>query len=255
MTRDKDLKRLVRSRMRKTGESYTAARAQVAKKRVVRRTISATDVVGAAAPAAGSASLPVPAPGGPARAPSPDEYAAIAGMSDAAVKAKTGCTWEKWVRSLDHHGADELSHREIAKMVRERWKVGPWWAQTVAVGYERIKGLRDRGQQRDGTHQMSKSRTFAVPVNELFAAWSDARVRRRWLDGEQSTVRSSTPPKYMRLVLGDGVSVAVVFTQKGGSKSIVAVEQVKLPDRATAERLRDDWRKRLDALGKVLAKT
>jgi len=176
-------------------------------------------------------------------------------MSDAAVKARTGCTWEKWVKSLDHHGADRLSHREIAKMVHETWKVGPWWSQMVTVGYERIKGLRDRGQQRDGTHQMSKSRTFAVPVDELFAAWSDAKVRRRWLDGARSTVRSSTPPKYMRLVLEDGASVAVVFTPKGRSKSIVAVEQSKLPDRETAERLRADWGKRLDALGKALAKT
>jgi hypothetical protein len=31
MTRDKDLKRIVRARMKKTGESYTAARAHVTK--------------------------------------------------------------------------------------------------------------------------------------------------------------------------------------------------------------------------------
>ena len=32
MPRDKDLKRLVRTRMKKTGEAYTAARAQILKK-------------------------------------------------------------------------------------------------------------------------------------------------------------------------------------------------------------------------------
>ena len=32
MPRDKDLKRLVRARMKKTGEAYTAARAQVLRK-------------------------------------------------------------------------------------------------------------------------------------------------------------------------------------------------------------------------------
>ena len=32
MPRDKDLKRLVRARMTKTGESYTAARAQITRK-------------------------------------------------------------------------------------------------------------------------------------------------------------------------------------------------------------------------------
>ena len=32
MTQNKDLKRLVRARMKKTGEAYTAARAQIMKK-------------------------------------------------------------------------------------------------------------------------------------------------------------------------------------------------------------------------------
>ena len=44
-----------------------------------------------------------------------------------------------------------MSHTEIAAMVNKTWKVDGWWSQTVTVGYERIKGLRARGQRRDGT--------------------------------------------------------------------------------------------------------
>ncbi len=67
MPRDKDLKRLVRARMTKTGESYTAARAQVTRK---------------AKPAQPTVPPPVvePAP----------NFAELAGMSDEAVKEKTG---------------------------------------------------------------------------------------------------------------------------------------------------------------------
>jgi hypothetical protein len=77
MTTQKDLKRVVRARMQKTGESYTAARAQVIKK-----------------PKLESDKLPA------------GDYARIAGMSDAVLKEKTGCTWEKWVYALDRRGAD-----------------------------------------------------------------------------------------------------------------------------------------------------
>jgi hypothetical protein len=164
MPRQKDLKRLVRARMKKTGEAYTTARAQIIKKP---RTNPSRDG-GVAAAVAKSLS-----------APNPKEFATIAGMSDEKVKGKTGCTWERWVRALDKHGAEQMSHREIAALVREKYKTDSWWSQTVAVGYERIKGLRARGQQRNGTFQISKSRTYNVPVATLFEAWTDARVRQR----------------------------------------------------------------------------
>ncbi len=64
MPRQKDLKRIVRSRMQKTGESYTAARLQVLKKK------------------------------------EPD-YAELAGMSEAAISKATGRTWAEWVKTLD----------------------------------------------------------------------------------------------------------------------------------------------------------
>ena len=51
----------------------------------------------------------------------------------------------------------------------EKYKVPGWWAQTVTVGYERIKGLRAVGQRRDGTFEANKSRTFAVPLARLYA--------------------------------------------------------------------------------------
>ncbi|HSQ02406.1 MAG TPA: hypothetical protein VLN59_00135, partial [Burkholderiales bacterium] len=128
-----------------------------------------------------------------------------------------------------------------------------WWTQTVTVGYERIKGLRARGQQRNSTYEMTKSRTFNVPVATLFDAWADASVRHRWLNGASVKVRTATAPKSMRLDWNDDGIAAVGFTAKGKSKSAVAVAYVKLPDRETATRLREYWSERLGALGQVLA--
>ena len=108
MPSNKDLKRLVRARMRKTGEAYTAARAQIVKK-TQRRSPNATPA------------------GRPAVAASHDS-AALAGMSDAAVKQHTGCTWDRWVRALDHHGAAAMPHRDIVRLVSTKYHVANWWS-------------------------------------------------------------------------------------------------------------------------------
>ncbi len=234
MPSNKDLKRLVRARMRKTGEAYTAARAQIVKK-TPRRSPNATPAARPAAIAAG-------------------DVASLAGMSDAAVKQHTGCTWDRWVRALDHHGAAAMPHRDIVTLVSTKYKVPDWWSQMVTVGYERIKWLRARGQRRDGSYEATKSRTFAVPVETLFDAWADSRRRKAWLD-ERVTIRTATAPKSMRIGWSDGSIIAVGFYAKGASKSSVAVQHAKLPDRDTAERLKHYWSERLDALGDSLSTT
>lgn len=231
MPRHKDLKRLVRARMKKTGEAYTAARAHIVKQSKQ-----------------GGTAMPLRA----MTRSAPVDYAALAGMSDAKVKEKTGCVWNSWVKALDYHGAQRMTHRDIAQLVHDTYKVGDWWAQTVTVGYERIKGLRARGQRRDGSYEATKSRTFDVPVQALFDAWADPVVRRRWLQEETVRVRTATAPKSMRLGWVDKSIVAVGFAAKGLSKSSVAVQHTTLIDKAQADRLKAYWSERFDALGKEL---
>jgi len=229
MTQDKDLKRLVRARMKKTGESYTSARAQITRKPKEKTSIAETRAT-----------------------VSTKDYAKLAGMSNAVIKEKTGCTWDKWVKSLDYYGAERMSHREIAELVSEKYKVPSWWTQTVTVGYERIKGLRARGQRRDGTYEATKSRTFNVPIEKLFDAWADTRTRNRWLTDAKVKVRSSTRPKYLRLDWNGNTIIAVGFLSKGEKKSSVAVQHTKLADKETADRLKKYWSEQLDNLADTL---
>jgi len=224
---NKDLKRLIRTRMQKTGEAYTAARVQILNHQPRR-----------------SARRPTP----PAAAP---EYARLAGMSDEAVKAKTGCTWERWVYALDRRGAADMSHRDIARLVHEKYKVGAWWTQMVTVGYERIKGLRVIGQRREGTYEASRSRTLPVPLARLYRAFADGRLRKRWL-ADGLTVRTANAETSMRLGWGDGTIVQVYFTPKGDGKSQVALQHIKLPDRAATDRMKGFWGERLDVLATLL---
>jgi hypothetical protein len=138
MTRQKSFKRLVRARMEKTGESYTAARASL----LTTEEPAAADVLA---------------------------------TSDAAIRERTGRGWEEWFDLLDEWGATERSHREIARWLAEQQGIDPlaWNAQAIAYSYERARGLRAAGQRADG-FAVTVSRTVAVPVERLYDAFVDA---------------------------------------------------------------------------------
>jgi uncharacterized protein YndB with AHSA1/START domain len=134
----------------------------------------------------------------------------------------------------------------------EKYKIPGWWAQTVTVGYERIKGLRAVGQRRDGKFEANKSKTVAVPLDQLYQAFHDGRTRARWLPGVELTVRTATPEKSMRIEWPDRTSVVIGFINKGHAKSQVALAHGKLPDKAAAARMKQYWSERLSALEDVL---
>lgn len=118
--------------------------------------------------------------------------------------------------------------------------------------YERIKGLRAVGQRREGLFEAGKSKTFPVPLAQLYEAFSDARIRRRWLHDVDLTIRTAAREKSMRITWPDRTSVVVGFTSRGGGKSQVSLVHEKLPDRAAVSRMKEYWSDRLAELGELL---
>ncbi len=218
MTSNKDLKRVVRTRMKKTGESYTTARSQVLS----------------------------------SKTQSPKRLAELAGMSNEAVSTKTGKSWPQWVNALDSAGANRLNHTKIAKLLREGHNLSGWWAQTVAIGYERIRGMRVVGQASDGGFRASKSRTFPVPIDRLYKAFSSKPIRDRWLKDIDLSVRTARKNRSMIFSWPDQSSVSAWFTDKAPEKSQVAVEHKGLQDIKDVARRKLFWSERFDALSELL---
>jgi len=159
--------------------------------------------------------------------------AKLAGMSDAAIKKATGCTWDRWAFALDHYGAEDLSHRAIAEHVQNTYKVSDWWAQTVTVGYERIKGLRAIGQRRHGGYEATKSKTVNAPASAVFRAFAHARVRKAWLP-EKVMVRKATPNRSVRDDVGGrlvGGSVRDPESPRPGRLEPIPVRVMRAPAR------------------------
>jgi hypothetical protein len=216
MTRQKSFKRLVRARMAKTGESYTAARAILLAAEVDRPPLA---------------------------------------TSDEAIRERTGRGWEEWFDVLDDWGAAELSHRQIARRVAGELGIDPlaWNAQAITMSYERARGLRAVGERADG-FAVTAQKTVAVPVEQLFDAFVDGSLRARWLPEDQLRERTVTKPKSARFDWAGGATrVNVTFIAKSDESSTVAVEHGRLADAGEAERMKAFWRERLSTLKSQLA--
>ncbi len=115
--------------------------------------------------------------------------------SDAAVKAKTGKVWAEWFKILDTAGAKKWAHKEIAGYLFEKRKLPGWWAQMVAVGYEHERGMRAKFQNCNGDFAANSSRTLVAPAGKVYEAWTDEKIRRRWLAGSESRDHESNQGK------------------------------------------------------------
>jgi len=216
MPTHRSFKRLVRSRMEKSGESYTAARAQLLNGAEPQRISLAT--------------------------------------SDETIRERTGRGWEEWFDLLDEWGAADKSHREIARWLAEQQGIHPlaWNAQAIAGSYERARRGRQVGEHEDG-FTVTASKTVAVPVERLYAAFVDAGLRERWLPDGDLRERTTIEPRSARFDWGDGATrVHVSFAAKGEGKSVAALSHERLPDGGEAERMKAFWRERVAGLKQEL---
>ena len=179
----------------------------------------------------------------------------IAGVGNEAVMKATGREWEEWLRVLDRAGAKAMAHKEIALLLSRKFAVPDWWSQMVAVGYEQARGLRKAHEKASG-FSATASRTVGASLDKLFAAWSDAATRTRWLPDAPLQVRRSTDGKSMRMTWTAGNSSVVVgFTAKGAGRSSVAIEHAKLASAAAVKRQKAYWGEALDRMKAMLEGT
>lgn len=217
MTRLRSFKRVVRARMEKTGESYTAARAAL---------LSADEPKATQGPALG--------------------------VSDAVIRERTGRGWEEWFDLLDDGGAAELRGGELRSRVAEEHGLDGWNAAAVAVTYARARGLLAVGEGPDG-FTVTASKTVSAPVEQLYDAFVDEAERRRWLPGVQLRERTATRPRSARFDWAGGDSrVVVSFVAKGDDRSTVSLAHERLPGAEEAERMKAFWRERVTTLREIL---
>lgn len=196
-------------------------------------------------------------------------------VSDEAVRAATGRDWDEWVAFLDAAGAEGRSHREIVALVGDPGGVeSGWWQQSVANGYEKLKGSRTIGMTTTSDFQVGVRRTFPIPASRAWSlvtspegvgAWLGAGASLRFEKGE--TYRLADGTTGVVRVVNPGESVRLTWHPEGwakpstiqirvedkGEKSVIAFHEEKLPDAAAREARLARFKAALDALGELAA--
>lgn len=166
-----------------------------------------------------------------------------------AVRSATGRERDEWFALLDRWGAARRAYREIARWLAAEHGIGRWWAQKLVVEYQQARGVRAPGVRRDGTFEVTASKTVAVPIRRLFDAFVDARRRKKWLTDGRMALEGSRPPRSARFAWEAGPSrVRVELAGRGPSKSTVSVAHGGLPEARAAETMKTRWKARLAKL-------
>ncbi len=255
MTRARALKSVIRARISKTGERYTTARRHVLAAR------------GGASRSLATAATAAPSPA--VTAPSTSTASAKGVVSAAKVLERTGHDLDHWFGVLDRFGAADKGHTATARHLHKDLGIDGWYSQGITVAYERARGLRAVNQRADGVLEVSASKVVAGSPADVAAAVSGPRRRAAWIaaaDPDLATALAAalkSPVSKGFVLRADGLgryryrwgatAVQIYAQAKPGGKTIVTVAHSKLPDAATLEVRRAQWRAALSALAAYLA--
>ncbi len=261
MTQLKKLKKSIRSRSEKTGESYTAARRQI----LLAHDKKAATPEPSAAAAAVIADPAPPAPPPPLRKATTTKGS----VSDESARKKTGFGHDHWFAVLDTFGAATKGHTAAATHLYEQHGIPGWYAQGITVAYERARGLREVNQSCTGTFQVNVSKTVPASVAVVIEALESAGQRADWLEGADPGLAQALDAAFLgdkpREVKTkesdyawlrfpwDGGKVEIRITGKPKGASVVA-DNSNLASPEQVEQRRAQWRVALEGLWRYLGR-
>ena len=171
-------------------------------------------------------------------------------ISEAKVKEATGRGWMGWFVILNLMEATSIPHKEVAKRLKEQHGAPSWWAQMIAVEYERARGGRKKNERASGSYAVNVTKVMPVSLSKLFAAATSAR--KDWFPPGAFEETSKTKDKYWRGKWKTGRKLEFGFYAKGDGKAQIALEIGKLPSPVEVEQERAAWKKAMEKLAALL---
>ena len=155
-----------------------------------------------------------------------------------------------WFVILNLMEATSIPHKEVAKRLKEQHGAPSWWAQMIAVEYERARGGRKKNERAGGTYAVNVTKVIPASLSKLFAAAT--AKRRDWFPPGAFEETSKTKDKYWRGKWKSGRKLEFGFYAKGDGKAQIALEIGKLPSPVEVEQERAAWKKAMEKLAALL---
>jgi uncharacterized protein YndB with AHSA1/START domain len=189
-------------------------------------------------------------------------------LADADVRKRTGKTLDDWYRRLDASGVAGTGRRAATEHLMTEHELDAWWAQTIAVEYERARGQKERDGRPKG-YSICVTKSITALPEAVFDSFGRAEMLSQWRgqatsdfrekgafrteDGERGEFVKLARPKTLRFTwsseaIAESLSlVELKLTPKGNGTALV-LNHERIQSRALADGLREAWGRGLTGL-------
>jgi uncharacterized protein YndB with AHSA1/START domain len=201
------------------------------------------------------------------------DYEKVGKVSSQSVEKGTGKSWKTWIPILEKAGARNLTHGEIAELLKKKYRLTPWWQQGVALGFQIATGRRRVGQDARGKYTVTATKSLPLDVKAVWKQLLSPRGIEIWLrplspvrlapkssfetkDGYFGEIRTLAPNRKIRMSWQDPswekpTVLEVFLVPRPGKKSILAFSHTGIPDDKTREIIRARWRGAADRIAET----
>ena len=204
-------------------------------------------------------------------------YETINRVSSEAVKKATGKPWIEWVEFLNNRCTSESTHKDMVKILREEGLVkSGWWQQTIAVGYEIVRGSRVLGETADAGFEVGVQKTVNLSLQETWRLITSETGIKLWLgevddmelamgkilhtiDGASAEIRSIKPEERIRIKWQprDEIipSTFQITLTPAKDKTSIRVHHENLSGETSRSEMQVHWRNILDRISNIASES
>lgn len=174
---------------------------------------------------------------------------------------------------LNQHGCQNLTHKELVKLLKTKFKLTIWWQQEVARGYQIAIGRRLEQQTLKGTYTTTTTKTIAISKTQLYKLLVSKEGQSIWLDpitpikikkdaqfecygGIYGDFRTIKSPELLRLSWHnedwEKKSTLQVHIYPKKTNCLLVFSHVDLPSLSAKNQMHSRWRKALDEIAEKL---
>lgn len=205
------------------------------------------------------------------------EYIDKIGMVSAkSVLKNTGRDWAQWIKALSQNGAENLTHKEIVKILKVKYKQTLWWQQQIATGFEIHIGKKIFGQNHKGKYSTTTAKTIKVSNKKLWEFLNSESGINLWLEplsefqiakgaffevhgGVFGEVRTILKGKRMRIKWNDSDQgthsyLQVYVLPRDGKKCVLVFQHDEIASARDKEKLKNHWKNKAELIYEHLQK-